>query len=66
MADISVAGEELEATTPRRGGLFAGFSGALAAEGERRILWAPVPKRSLSGSAGLTTTAKPIARTVVA
>ena len=42
MTDISVAGEELEATTPRRGGPFAGFSGALAAEGERRILWAPV------------------------
>ena len=42
MADISVAGDELEAAAPRPAGPLASFTTALAAEGERRILWAPV------------------------
>jgi competence protein ComEC len=42
MADISVAGDELEAVAPRPAGPLASLTAALAAEGERRILWAPV------------------------
>ena len=42
MADISVAGDELEAAAPRPAGPLPSLAAVLAAEGERRILWAPV------------------------
>ena len=42
MADISVASGELEAAARRPTGALATLGAALAAEGERRILWAPV------------------------
>ena len=42
MADISVAGDELEAAPSGHGGKLAGLAAALAAEAERRILWLPV------------------------
>jgi hypothetical protein len=42
MADILLAGEERGAASPRRAGPFASLAAALAAEGERRVLWLPV------------------------
>jgi hypothetical protein len=42
MADILLAGEERGAASPRRAGPLAGLAAALAAEGERRVLWLPV------------------------
>jgi hypothetical protein len=41
MAEISVAGEGLEAPS-RRGGPLASLAAALAAESERHVLWLPV------------------------
>src|SRR5262245_23649079 len=42
MADASAAGAALEPTGETRRGPLAAFTAPLAAEGERRILWAPV------------------------
>ncbi len=42
MADISLGEERLEAASSRRSGPFRAIGAALAAEGDRRILWLPV------------------------
>src|ERR1700728_5173736 len=42
MADISLGEERLEAASPRRNGPLRAMGVALAAEGDRRILWFPV------------------------
>jgi hypothetical protein len=41
MAEISIAGEGL-AVQSRRAGPFGSLAAALAANGERRVLWLPV------------------------
>src|SRR5579862_4227269 len=42
MADISIADDGREARAPRHAAPLAGFAAALAAEGERQVLWVPV------------------------
>ncbi len=42
MAELAIAGERLDASPRRRVGLARAFADALAAEGERHVLWLPV------------------------